>query len=353
MNIRRSDRPPRKTLQHGGPVSVAVDGQHRRPIPLSLRSLFCTVGVTVWLLTGCAESPPASQAPVGSTTSADEQQQAPAANGAAASVGEQSTAMAEAPVEFKPLTLSAIETPPASATSAATGLSADDQIRTIISRLQPLQILLGQWRGTTRREFENFKAVDNHEWVWDLRTSPAQPALVIRSDKSPYLRAGRLTWDTQQNCFVLSATDGEGKERRLTGDFSEAPHEVTGSDDKQHRVFRLELNEERAGQEGEQWQLAFAQQENNRYLLELGKRRGMATFARYDTVSTQREGTSFALSDTGYAERTCIISEGLGTTELTWKGRSYWVCCSGCKAAFEEDPERWIALAAERSREKP
>lgn len=103
---------------------------------------------------------------------------------------------------------------------------------------------------------------------------------------------------------------------------------------------------------GEQWQLAIAQQENNRYLLEVGKRRGKADFARFDTVSTQRDGTSFALSDTDYAERTCIISEGLGTTEVTWKGRSYWVCCSGCKAAFDEDPETWIARAAERAKEQ-
>ncbi len=353
MNIAGSVRAGRKTLNYRGPISVASVRRRYWFSPHSLKSLSCVVGITAWLLTGCADSPPEPPAPVGSTTSAEGQQQAPAANTSPSSESEKSSAAVEAPVEFKPLTLSAIETPAASATADATGLSADDQIRTIISRLQPLQILLGQWRGTTRREFENFKAVDNHEWVWDLRTNPSQPALVIRSDKSPYLRAGRLTWDTQQSRFVLSATDGEGKERRLTGDFSEAPHEVTGSDDKQHRVFRLELNEERAGQEGEQWQLAFAQQENNRYLLELGKRRGMATFSRYDTVSTQREGTSFALSDTGYAERTCIISEGLGTTELTWKGRSYWVCCSGCKAAFEEDPERWIALAAERSRENP
>ncbi|MFN9042374.1 MAG: hypothetical protein ACK5YO_39160, partial [Planctomyces sp.] len=72
----------------------------------------------------------------------------------------------------------------------------------------------------------------------------------------------------------------------------------------------------------------------------------------FDTVSTQRDGTSFALSDTDYAERTCIISEGLGTTEVTWKGRSYWVCCSGCKAAFDEDPETWIARAAERAKEQ-
>lgn len=229
--------------------------------------------------------------------------------------------------------------------------SGEQQIQAVIRQLQPLQVLLGQWRGTTRREFESFKAVDSHEWVWDLRTDPAQPALTLNSDKSPYLRKGRLTWDTQQQKFLLTAVDGEGKERRFSGEFTEAPHEVTGSDDKLHRVYRLELNEETADAQ-EPWQVAFVQQENNRYLLEIARRRGKAAYARWDTVSTQREGTSFALSDTDYAEKTCIISEGLGTTEIVFKGRSYWVCCSGCKAAFEEDPEKWIARAAVRTKDK-
>ena len=222
----------------------------------------------------------------------------------------------------------------------------------MISHLQPLQILLGQWRGTTRREFENFKAVDNHEWVWDLRTQPDQPALTLESDKSPYLKKGRLSWDVKEQRFTLTAIDAAGTERSYIGDFSEPVQEIVGSDDKLHKVFRLEFNQvetpETAG--GELWQLAFAQQENNRYLLEIARRRGSAAFARYDTVSTQREGTSFAISDTGYADKTCIISEGLGTTELTYKGRSYWVCCSGCKAAFEDDPETWIARAAAKEK---
>ncbi|MGB4736617.1 MAG: hypothetical protein WBH50_00405, partial [Fuerstiella sp.] len=103
---------------------------------------------------------------------------------------------------------------------------------------------------------------------------------------------------------------------------------------------------------GEHWQIAFAQQENNRYLLEVAKRRAQAPFRRYDTVSTQREGTSFALSDSDYGDKTCIISQGLGTTAVSYKGKTYWVCCSGCKAAFEEDPALWIARAEKRAAEK-
>ncbi len=251
-------------------------------------------------------------------------------------------------IEFKPLTLNAVGGPSTDTTSAGSKPDPEKQIRTIISKLQPLQVLLGKWRGTTRREFENFKAVDIHEWVWDLRSKPEQPALTIQSDKSPYIRSGRITWDTEQNKFALTVSDQSGETRQFTGDFTEPVHEIVGSDDKLHKVFRLEFNQNPGEDQSELWQLAFTQQENNRYLLEVGKRRAKADFARYDTVSTQREGTSFAVSDTGYADKTCIISEGLGTMEVTYKGRSYWVCCSGCKAAFEEDPETWIARAAKK-----
>jgi hypothetical protein len=254
---------------------------------------------------------------------------------------------------FAPLSLTALGGRSTDGGKAGGGsaVSGEQQIQSVIRQLQPLQVLLGQWRGTTRREFDSFKAVDSHEWVWDLRTDPSQPALTLKSDKSPYLRSGRLTWDTQQQKFLLTAVDGDGKERRFAGEFTDPPHEITGSDDKLHRVFRLELNETTTDVP-EAWQVAFVQQENNRYLLEVARRRGKATYARWDTVSTQREGTSFALSDTDYAEKTCIISEGLGTTEIVYKGRSYWVCCSGCKAAFDEEPDKWIARAAVRAKEK-
>ena len=250
--------------------------------------------------------------------------------------------------DFKPLTLNGVTGTATDVTNAASKPDPEKQIQTIIAKLQPLQVLLGQWRGTTRRDYENFKAVDNHEWVWDLRTKPDQPALTIQSDKSPYIKTARLTWDTAQSKFALTVVDPAGVANEFSGDFTDPVHEIVGSDDKLHKVFRLEFDQNESGDNSEVWQFAFVQQENNRYLLEVAKRRGKANFARFDTVSTQREGTSFAVSDTGYAEKTCIISEGLGTMEVTYKGRSYWVCCTGCKAAFEEDPATWIARAAKK-----
>ena len=256
-------------------------------------------------------------------------------------------------MEFKPLTVGTSPTTGGSdAASASATLSGEAKINAIIEQLKPLQVILGQWRGTTRKEYDGFKAVDKHEWIWDLK---GNPSLAIASDKSPYLRNANLTWDPSDKKFMLTATDAEGVSRDYVGDFTDPVHEIVGPDDKLHRVFRLQLtqtDDSRDAVGGDAWQIAFAQQENNRYLLEVDKRRGTAAFRRYDVVSTQRDGTSFALDDSDYGDKTCIISQGLGTTAVSYKGKTYWVCCSGCKAAFDEDPETWIARAEKRAAEK-
>lgn len=232
-------------------------------------------------------------------------------------------------------------------TESAVSAKGPQTVQEIIEQLKPIQIMLGKWRGTTRKEYDGFKAVDSHEWVWDLTTEKSKPALVMASNKSPYMKSARLTTGTTADDFVLTVTTPDGKTRRMNGVFTEPVADTPGDDDKLHRTFKLQFEEQ--SDESEKWRLTFAQQENDRYLLEVERRRGKAAFRRYDTVSTQREGTSFALSDSDYGEKTCIISQGLGTISVSHAGKTYWVCCSGCKAAFDEDPKKWIAAAKERA----
>lgn len=235
----------------------------------------------------------------------------------------------------------------ASATPTPSGgadaTSAADQTEQIIAALRPLQVLLGEWRSLTAKTFDGFKAIDQPKWVWDLTTDPAQPALVMTSDESPYFRHLRLTYFPGEKVYFLSMRDPQGNVRTFRGTFTQPPRDVPGDDRKPQRTFKLQLTEVGEGPRGERWQLVFNQQENNRCLIEIGRARGSGTFRRMDTVALQRQGTSFALSDTDYGEKTCVISQGLGTIAVSYKGRTYWVCCTGCKAAFEEDPERWIA----------
>lgn len=265
------------------------------------------------------------------------QQQAPApaanAENPAASTPdtEETTASSGTKRKFQPVKLGN-----SSATSARDSDPANAE--TVLSAMQPLQVLLGQWNGTSRKA-----QVDAPQWVWDFQSDRSRPALVFKSDKNVYIREGHLTFLPAEQKYEFTWTTPEGDKRLLTGTFTKPVQDVAGDDQKKlQRTYKLTLTEP-TPKDGEQWQLALEQLENNRYILEVDRKRGGGPFQRIDTIHTQREGSSFAVSDTDYGEQTCIISQGKGTSTVSYMGKSYWVCCSGCKAAFEEDPVRWIA----------
>jgi len=56
-------------------------------------------------------------------------------------------------------------------------------------------------------------------------------------------------------------------------------------------------------------------------------------------VTGTREGESF-----GAAEKKpeCIVSGGLGTSTVSYKGVTYYVCCTGCRDEFNANPEKYV-----------
>lgn len=236
----------------------------------------------------------------------------------------------------------------AGAAPTTTTVVADEQRQEdVIAALQPLQILLGKWKATTRKAL-----LDEPEWVWDLTTEPGQPALVLSSGKGAYLREARLTYSPANAEYTLTTKDAEGLQRRYQGTFSEPVQDVAGDDKQVHRSYQLELTETEPAVENEVWRIVLAQQDNNRYLINFDRQRGEGTFVRIDTVNTLREGTSFAMLENDYGDKECIISQGQGTIQVSYEGRNYWVCCTGCAAAFNDDPKRWLARLAEREQQK-
>lgn len=64
-----------------------------------------------------------------------------------------------------------------------------------------------------------------------------------------------------------------------------------------------------------------------------------SAFAPIVDVGNTREGVSLANS-TGPE---CVVTGGKGALTVTYKGKSYYVCCEGCRQAFEEEPERFVS----------
>lgn len=239
---------------------------------------------------------------------------------------------------------------PTSTTATPSKGSTEEEKTNIRQMLKPFQILVGSWRGITNKAHDGDKVLDQTVWAWDLLSNPSQPSLVMKSDKNPHLHLAKLTYDTPKDQFVLNIQEEDNLSRTFKGNFSQPVVDKPGDDDKLQRTYKLEMTEEVNADAAEQWKFVFNQQENNRYLLEIYRKKGKGEFVRVDTVATQRDGTSFAISDTDYGDRTCIISQGLGTMQVSYQGKNFWVCCTGCKAAFEAEPERWIALWEEKKK---
>ena len=73
------------------------------------------------------------------------------------------------------------------------------------------------------------------------------------------------------------------------------------------------------------------------------------TFSRLGEVGYTREGVAFA---TGESYPLCVVTEGRGTIQVKYKGKTYWVCCTGCRDTFKDDPESVLAEAAARQKAK-
>ena len=62
-------------------------------------------------------------------------------------------------------------------------------------------------------------------------------------------------------------------------------------------------------------------------------------YGRDFQVGCTRLGETFG---TAAKKVECIVTGGLGTMPVMYKGVTYYVCCSGCRDAFNETPEKFI-----------
>ena len=250
---------------------------------------------------------------------------------------------------FQPVSVGGGNSTPSSSPSG-TGRSGEQsgrQIDNVIDALKPLQVVLGSWRGSR----QNAGGVETHDWVWDLRTDRNQPALVLTTKDGEFFEQARLTYDPAGAKYLMTTTDADNLVRQFEGGFDAEPKDEPGDDGKSlQRTFKLKLTEHESADGKQRFEYVFSQQNNSRYQLYVARARGSAALRVRDVVGAQREGTSFARSDEDYGDRTCIISQGLGTMSVSYQGKTYYVCCTGCKAAFEDDPERWIARLQEQKK---
>ena len=170
-------------------------------------------------------------------------------------------------------------------------------------------------------------------WAWKL--GPESAALELKIEDGKYLKSLVLKPAATEGMFVLDALLADDSHREFTG--KPAASDVlalTSTDPDATGLFKMTLKP----------------LHDTRFLLLLeGKNAGNGRLSRLGEVGFTRQGVSFAA---GESYPLCIVTEGRGTIRLQHQGKTYFVCCDGCRELFESDPDAVIAEAKERA-EKP
>lgn len=190
--------------------------------------------------------------------------------------------------------------------------------------------LVGDWKGTGQPQRSSAKGSWRESGAWSWKLTPKSAALALQIDKGKYLQSAVLRPGTGPGQFVLDANLAGGGKRSYSG---------------QRKASRpgLVLTAVTSGAEGPQ-RITLTKLHDSRFLmlLEAEQDGNASAFARLAEVGYTRQGISFAVGDSYPA---CIVTGGRGTIKVSYQGREYSVCCSGCKDLFEADPEAVIAEA--------
>ena len=205
-------------------------------------------------------------------------------------------------------------------------LLADDAVKEAAKgKLAPLQNFVGEWKGVGQRERGKNEGawIEKSAWAWKFDGDKA--AIGFAASDAKYLPSGAITPTKNAGEFQLDVTTADKTTISYTGKLA---------DDK------LVL-ESAAAPAGLPQRITLRLVAEGKRLVALYETKSPASdrLVRLAEVGYTRVGSDFGKGSQG---RECLITGGLGTIAVTYDGKTYYVCCTGCKDYFDEDPKRAV-----------
>lgn len=201
--------------------------------------------------------------------------------------------------------------------------------------LAPLQAYVGGWRGVGQPKRGSNQGAWTEEYEWSWRFEQGRAALCAALDRDRYYARMCVRPAGGAGRFVVLAEPAAGAAdqmaQRFEGTLSNDTLVLVDPDSTGERPARISLRLVADG---------------DRMLILYEKRLSADTFGRLAEVGSTRKGSSFAKNAASGPE--CVVTGGLGTIAVEYQGKKYFVCCSGCRDLFNDDPEGVLAEYRER-----
>lgn len=198
--------------------------------------------------------------------------------------------------------------------------------------LKGFQELIGAWRGTgepgTGTVAEKSRGFWKEAIIWSWKFKGDDAWLTFTIDKGKYYSQGELR-ALGDDKFQMVMTTSDGKKQVFAGKLTNNGRKLVAEriDTDRNEDARLTLS--LVGEIRFQYMIETRSKERKLY-------------TRLYQVGATREGESLAGAAKSNAPE-CVVSGGLGTTKVSYKGETFYVCCSGCAEAFKDNPEKYIA----------
>ncbi len=220
---------------------------------------------------------------------------------------------------------------PALVLLAALASSPDDTFATPPD-FAPFEYLIGGWKGTGIPSKNRLKGwPEKHSWSWKFsKGTPVGMTLEIAGGKA--LAKAEISRDPKSGAYRLVGTDPDGKPIQFVGKIDDVG------------VLKLDRVNPPAEIGQERLDITVPQDaEKIRYTMKLFRKEpDSPQFASVVEVNVGKEGESFAAGGASSDLPKCLITGGAGTMTVSYMGKSYPVCCSGCRDEFNDNPEKYV-----------
>ncbi|MBT4693040.1 MAG: hypothetical protein HOB73_06835 [Planctomycetaceae bacterium] len=196
--------------------------------------------------------------------------------------------------------------------------------------LAALQDYVGTWKGAgqVRRGSTQGAWIEESEWVWQFDKQGA--AIVQKSGKGKFVTQLEIRAGQQQGAFVATVKTPQGVTLQFAGKLDDSGRLVLVNNDPQNQVVgRISIRIVADGK---------------RMIVMYEKLLTGTLYARLGELGSTRKGSMFG---GGATMIECIVSGGKGTIPVMFNGKTYYVCCSGCRDYFNDNAAEVIAAAAD------
>ena len=206
--------------------------------------------------------------------------------------------------------------------------SPEGGLETQKGQLAKLQALVGSWKGVAApfRNSNKDAWAEKADWAW--RFSEKSASLAVQIDGSKYFSSAELQLGKKAGDYLLVAKTADGKETI----------EYEGTLDKDEKLTLVAKNSP-AGMPS-RISFRFVAEKARLIVLLEGPSTIGDGYTRLAEVGYTRKGSGFGQGSTGPE---CVVTGGYGSIEVSYKGMKYYVCCTGCRDYFNDNPEEVLA----------